>query len=167
MFNRRKIQKSQWGSTDLQVPPQPNDSFLKLKVQLYQVETFQGSVCVMTNTPRRTHHLTPTPYAIAAKKKGFSQRVFQNIWIRHLSWTALSAPFLQHCLQPAETHLPPASAHSQTDQRARMSKNDAADAKSFILEKVLDNPTQLLPEYLHKKSWQRFLQCCKLGERLF
>lgn len=78
MFNGRKIQKSQGGSTDLQVPPQPNDSFLKLKVQLYQVETFQGSVCVMTNTPRRTHHLTPTPYAIAAKKKASLRGFFRT-----------------------------------------------------------------------------------------
>lgn len=51
---------------------------------------FQGNVCIMTNTPRRTHHLTPTSYAIIAKKKG-SLRGFSRTFELN-TWAELSCP---------------------------------------------------------------------------
>lgn len=92
-------------------PPSPTTAkwfLLKLKVQLYQLEMFQGSVCVMTNTPRRTHHLTPTSYAITAKKKGSLWGFFRTSELN--TWAELpSQPPLcrtDRSLQRPASHLP-------------------------------------------------------------
>lgn len=114
MYNIRKIQKRHWGSPDLQVPPQPKwFLFFKLKVQLYQLETFQGNVCVIWLIPRGGL-ITSLPLLMQSLPKkqkgslrGFSRTSELNTWAELAS---LSPP------SPAVWSLQRLTSHSQYPQ---------------------------------------------------